>query len=299
MSMSIEKNRTRLTKPRGFLPAILLLLPILVAASPAVLAGAQVSISPTRVVFEGRTRTASVTLINRGDKPSTFRISFEHKRMTEDGQFENIKNPKPGEIFSDQMIRYSPRQVVLPPGQAQVVRLLLRKPPNLADGEYRSHMLFREVPEQKSQSIEAQTGKQKQMIISIKPVLGISIPVIVRQGKTSAKVQLGKTDLTNISPDKAKGVLELKMQRTGNRSVYGDVLAIYRKNESDKKGVVVAQVNGIAVYTPNNTRTVKLPVQAPAGIKLDGGRIDVVYRTTPKEGNKVLTQGHVEVPDAK
>ena len=137
------------------------------------------------------------------------------------------------------------------------------------------------------------------MIISIKPVLGISIPVIVRQGKTSAEVQLVKARLTNISPDKTKGVLELKMQRTGNRSVYGDILATYRKNENDKKGVVVAQINGIAVYTPNDTRTVKLPVQAPARVKLDGGRIVVVYRTSPKEGNKVLAQGLAEVPAAK
>jgi len=299
VSMSISVNRTPLAKPRGFRPAVLLLLPILAVASPATFAGAQVSISPTRVVFEGRTRTASVTLINRGNEASTFRISFEHKRMTEDGQFETIKNPKPGEIFSDQMIRYSPRQVDLPPGQSQVVRLLLRKPPNLADGEYRSHMLFREVPEQSSQSIEQQTGKQKQMIISIKPVLGISIPVIVRQGNTSAEAQLVKNELQNISPDMTKGMLVLKIKRTGNSSVYGDILATYHKNDNDKKGVIVAQVNGIAVYTPNDTRTLNLPVQAPAGIKLGGGRIDVVYRTSPKEGNKVLAQGYAEVPAAK
>lgn len=299
MSMPISLNRTGLAKSPGFRPAFLLLLPILVAISPAAFAGAQVSISPTRVVFDGRTRTASVTLINRGNEASTFRISFEHKRMTEDGQFETIKKPEPGEIFSDQMIRYSPRQVVLPPGQSQVVRLLLRKPPNLADGEYRSHMLFREVPEQSSQSIQSQTSQQKQMIISIKPVLGISIPVIVRQGKTSAEVQLPSTELLNVSQDKTKGMLVVMMKRSGNRSVYGDVLATYRKNKSDKNGVVVAQVNGIAIYTPNDTRKLKLPIQAPAGTTLDGGRIDVVYRTRPKEGNRVLAEGHAEVPAAK
>lgn len=299
MSMPISENRAEPTTGRRFQPGILLLLPILAAASPTVIAGAQVSVSPTRVVFEGRTRTASVTLINRGNEASTFRISFERKRMTEDGNFEDVKQPDPGEIFSDQMIRFSPRQVVLPPGQAQVVRLLLRKPPNLADGEYRSHMLFREVPEQKSQSIEAQTSKKNQMIISIKPVLGISIPVIVRQGSTSAEVQIVKTNLTRVSPDMSKAMIELTMKRTGNRSVYGDIVATYRNNNSDKNAVVVAQVSGIAIYTPNYTRTVKLQVQAPAGIKLDQGQIDVEYRTTPKAGNKILAQGHVKVTAGK
>lgn len=264
-----------------------------------VIAGAQVSVSPTRVVFEGRTRTASITLINRGDEASTFRISFERKRMTEDGQFQDVKNPQPGEVFSDQMIRFSPRQVVLPPGKAQVVRLLLRKPPNLADGEYRSHMLFREIPEQKSTSIETQASNKKQLNISIKPVLGISIPVIVRQGSTSAEVSLVKTSLTNISADRTQGILDLTMKRAGNRSVYGDIIAIYKKNNSDKNSIVVAQANGIAVYTPNYIRRLKLQVQAPAGVKLEGGRIEVVFRTNPSDGNKILAQGHAEVPAGK
>ena len=299
MSKPIPVNSVLSIKGRHFRSAVLLLLPIMAMASPKVIAGAQVSVSPTRVIFEGRTRTASVTLINRGDKASTFRISFEHKRMTEDGRFEDIKNPQPGEIFSDQMIRFSPRQVILPPGKAQVVRLLLRKPPNLADGEYRSHMLFREIPEQESTSIESQTSNKKQLTISIKPVLGISIPVIVRQGSTSAEVSLVKTILANLSTDKTQGILDLTMKRTGNQSVYGDIVATYYKNNSDKNGIVVAQANGIAVYTPNYSRTLKLKVQAPAGVKLEGGRIDVVFRTNPSSGNKVLAQGHTEVPAGK
>ena len=299
MSKPIPVNRVLSINGRHLRSAVLLLLPILGMASPKVIAGAQVSVSPTRVIFEGRTRTASVTLINRGDKASTFRVSFERKRMTEDGQFEDIKNPQPGEIFSDQMIRFSPRQVVLPPGKAQVVRLLLRKPPNLADGEYRSHMLFREIPEQESTSIESQASNKKQLTISIKPVLGISIPVIVRQGSTSAEVSLVKSSLANISADKTQGMLDLTMKRTGNESVYGDIVATYYKNSSDKNGIVVAQANGIAVYTPNYSRTLKLKVQSPAGVKLEGGTIDVVFRTNPTDGNKVLAQGQVKVPAGK
>jgi len=286
-----SKNR----KPAGRALAITLLLFPFLAFNQTAIAGAQISISPTRVVFEGRNRTASVTLINRGNESSTFRISFERKRMTEDGQFEAIKNPRPGEVFADQMIRYSPRQVVLPPGKTQVIRLLLRKPPNLPDGEYRSHMLFSEVPEQSNKSIEAQTGQQSQMSISIKPVLGISIPVIVRQGSTSAEIQIVKSSLAFLSPEKSQALLTLKMKRTGNRSVYGDVIATYR-NGNSKEGIVVAQINGIAVYSPNYTRTLKLNLQAPAGVKLDGGQIDVVYRMNPAEGNKILARGQVAVP---
>lgn len=263
------------------------------------MAGAQISISPTRIIFDGRTRSASVNLINRGNEASTFRIAFERKRMTEDGQFELVKTPLPGEAFADQMIRFSPRQVVLPPGKSQVVRLLLRKPPNLADGEYRSHLLFSEVPKEAGKSIEAQTGNQKQMSISIKPVLGISIPVIVRHGSTSADVQFVKYVLSNIGPDKSSGELMLTMKRTGNQSVYGDLLVTYKKDKDGKNGTVVAQMNGIAVYSPNYLRSVKLKLQTPKGVSLDGGTLDIVYRLNPAEGDKVLAQGQVAVPARK
>jgi len=280
-------------KSRLFLLASLLLV-FLAPLSTSAYAGAQIAISPTRLVFEGRTRSASITLINRGNESSTFRVSFEHKRMTEDGQFETIKQPKPGEVFSDQMIRFSPRQVVLPPGKAQVVRLLLRKPPNLPDGEYRSHMLFSEIPEQTNKTIQSQATKSNQLSISIKPVLGISIPVIVRQGKTSAEVNIASASL-ELAADKSKGFVTMMLDRSGNQSVYGDFVATYHSN-GDKTGIIVSQMNGVAVYTPNKKRIVKLAVQAPAGTRLVGGTIEISFRTPPTAGNKILAQGQVTVP---
>ena len=48
----------------------------------------------------------------------------------------------PGEHFADGMLSWSPRQITLQPGTAQVVRLMVRKPEGLAEGEYRSHLDF-------------------------------------------------------------------------------------------------------------------------------------------------------------
>ena len=44
--------------------------------------------------------------------------------------------------------------MTLAPGETQAVRLLLRKPGNLADGEYRSHLLMQNVPKDAGVSIE-------------------------------------------------------------------------------------------------------------------------------------------------
>jgi len=42
-------------------------------------------IAPTRLVLEGDTRTASLTLLNIGKDTATYRISFIHLRMTATG----------------------------------------------------------------------------------------------------------------------------------------------------------------------------------------------------------------------
>ena len=114
--------------------------------SASLQAAGSLLVTPTRIVFEQRDRSAQVTLVNQSDQTSNFRISFIRQNMTEDGEFLPVPEGQDG-MFSDSMIRYSPRQVSLPPGQSQVIRLALRRPADLADGEYRSHMLFQALPD--------------------------------------------------------------------------------------------------------------------------------------------------------
>jgi P pilus assembly chaperone PapD len=266
-----------------------LILPKLAYAAP------QLIVAPTRIIIEGRTRTASVNLINRGDETGTFRIKFERKRMTETGRVVPMEKPAAGEVFADQMIRYAPRQVTLAPGQSQVVRLMVRKPANLADGEYRSHLLFQGVPPDAGKSIQSQTAPgNNKLSIEIIPVLGVSIPVIVRHGKTSASVTIDNLQLENRSRDGKKANLVLRANRNGNQSVYGDFTVYFTPKRGGKK-LMVSQVSGAAIYTPNNVRIVTLPLQAPNGVKLDAGTIEVVYQEPPSKGQKVLASATARI----
>ncbi len=258
-----------------------------VSISIEIFAAPQLVVAPTRIVIEGRTRTASVNLINRGDQAGTFRITFERKRMTETGRVVSIEKPVAGKIYADQIIRYAPRQVTLAPGQSQVVRLMVRKPSNLAHGEYRSHLLFQGLPPDTGKNIESQVKtKSNKLSIRIIPVLGVSIPVIVRHGNTQASVTLEKLRLENKSKDSKKAILVLTAKRSGNRSVYGD-FTVYFTPEGGKK-VTVAQSNGNAIYTPNTYRIVRISLQTPNKVKLDNGVLEVVYRIPAAKGDKVL-----------
>ena len=84
---------------RGTCWIILLLALVLPASSRAASAG-DLMIAPTRVVLEGRERTAVVNLVNRGDQEATYRISLKNMAMKEDGSYENIEEPVNGEQFA-------------------------------------------------------------------------------------------------------------------------------------------------------------------------------------------------------
>ena len=53
-------------------------------------------------------------------------------------QVSDVKN------FLKNMVRISPSQVRLAPGERQIVKLAIRKPKDLAEQEYRSHLAFKD-----------------------------------------------------------------------------------------------------------------------------------------------------------
>ena len=279
---------------------------LLWAAPPAAYAQDKgLMITPTRVVLEGRQRSAKVIIINKGTTTVVYRVSFVNKRMREDGSFEDVAEPRSDEKFADQMIRFAPRRVVLAPGKAQTVRLLVRKPRSLPPGEYRSHLLFRALPSASAgTTVEDILVSDSRFKIQLTPIFGITIPVIVRQGDLWADV--GISDL-EVGRDKAEGqgpVVSFRLTREGTRSVYGDVEVTHPSEGGVHQ--VVGVVRGIAVYTPNQSRMVRLRLQPPAEGDPPLERLRITYLGAPKAGGtrlatlggerSVLAQAEVAIP---
>jgi P pilus assembly chaperone PapD len=249
-------------------------------------------IAPTRIVFEGRLRTAAVTLVNTGSSAATYRITFVNLRMDANGGTREIEaaGAEPGEQFAEALIRYSPRQVTLEPGVAQTVRMQLRLPADLAPGEYRSHLLFRAVPavEESAQTTEPATD----FSIQLTAIYGISIPVIVRHGETSAAATLSELDLVaGTAADPA--TLRFWIRRTGNESVYGNLTATF--TPAGGKPSVVGLANGVAVYTPNPARSAGILLSVPPGVVLQNGRLHLAYSRQGK-GNESIAEADLLVP---
>jgi P pilus assembly chaperone PapD len=254
---------------------------------------AELMLFPTRIVFEKNQRAAQIELINNGSKPATYRISLVNRRMTEGGKFEPADTAAPDERFADSMLRYSPRQITLEPGTAQTVRVMLRKPAELAEGEYRSHLQFDKLPDAEgSASIENQGVDGKGIGVVLNALVGATVPVIVRHGATSANVSLARLALQK---DEAKRpLLTLQFEREGSSSVYGDVSVTFTPRGGQPQ--TLAQVGGIAVYTPNRVRQAALPLELPKGLQLAHGTLEVSYRDRPEAGGKLLAQANLDLP---
>jgi P pilus assembly chaperone PapD len=278
-----------LRRPLCALTALLLL----ALAAPAY---AELMLYPTRLVFDKNQRTAQIELINNGSKPATYRIALVNRRMTEDGQFQVVDKPGPGEQFADSMLRFSPRQVTLEPGTAQTVRVMLRKPAELAEGEYRSHLQFEKLPDAEgSASIENQGKAADGIGVVLTTLVGASVPVIVRHGTTSATVRLSRVALQKDAAQHP--LLTMQFEREGNSSVYGDLSVTFTPAAtSSGKPQTLAQVGGIAVYTPNRLRQAALPLEVPAGVALAHGTIEVSYRERPEAGGKPLARATLDLP---
>lgn len=257
-------------------------------------AWADLMVAPTRIVFDKNQRTAQLDLINNGNETATYRISVVNRRMSETGEFFAIDSPAPGEQFAGELLRYSPRQVVLAPGAGQVVRVMLRKPAGLAAGEYRSHLQFDRVPDAKGlTSIDSQDAPTGEVSVQLTMLTGLSIPVIVRHGETAAAVTLAGLELHKPVAGQAP-TLAFVLQRSGNRSIYGDLGATFTPQGGAAQEV--GKAGGVAVYTPNPLRRVKLALKPPAGLALARGTLRVTFRERPEAGGKLLAEAAIELP---
>ena len=263
----------------------------LLLAAPA--ANADLMLFPTRIVFEKNQRAAQLELINQGKTPETYRLSLVNRRMSETGEFAPADTPAPGEQFADEMVRFSPRQVTIAPGSSQTVRMLLRKPENLAAGEYRSHLQIDRVADPVgSGSIEAAPDNGGNIGVTLTALVGASIPVIVRQGETGATVALTQLALVPAGAEPASIAFEI--DRSGNRSVYGDLIVTFIPKSGAP--IEVARAGGVAVYVPNALRRARMPLRTPEGTMLSGGTLRLSFRERADAGGKLLAEATLGLP---
>ncbi len=261
-------------------------------APPLVVKGVgDLAVVPHRVVFQGRDRAAEVMLRNDGSTSATYRVLIKEMVMLPSGRLDD-RTKGPAEITAADLVRMTPRQVELKPGEVQMVRFQLRKPAELAEGEYRSHVLFQAVPA--ADVPEPETAATEQALsFKLTPIFGITIPIIVRHGNLKAQLAISKAQASPPEKAEAPWTLAFSLERRGNSSVLGDLKVQVEKGGQLQRGLVLSQMKGIGIYTGLEAREIRLALDPAKRDALKGAQLKITF--TPTDGNASPVTALVDV----
>ena len=225
---------------------------------------AELLISPTRVSFNERDRAQELVLINTGNKKTTYRLEWQQKKALSDEAADFLTASK--------MLRFSPKQVSLNPGERQIIKLALRKPKGLKVGEYRSHLLFRALPA--AREVESNVGE---MSMKLNVHLSYSLPITVRQGKIDSKAVFA--DYTfHYNSSQRMGTLGVELNKSGRHASFGNILAYWAPKSGESKKLI-ARLNAYSIY-PELTESQTNLIWLNEKFEPEDGELTFVYEGT-------------------
>jgi P pilus assembly chaperone PapD len=246
-------------------------------------ASAGLLINPKRIVLNEGERGAALDLVNESNKTIRYQIFFKQKVMDSDGTIVDLPDEKQDGIYAKDMIRYSPRRVDIVGGGRQTIRIAARRPKSLADGEYLSHLVFKEIPIKTER--ETANGDDS-FAVSIIPTLQIAIPIIVRNGSLSSVASIEGVKLEIDNEDDVFGSITFTLRREGYASLYGsvEVFEIIDGVVGDRVG----HSKGIALYTSLEERFVRQRLSKP--LSENASALLVRYDEDEKYGGSNLVE---------
>jgi len=244
---------------------------------------ADLMVSPTRAVLDERNRSTQITLLNTTSETRTYQIEWQELRQTEIGTYEAIEEPGPQFHIASPMLRHSPRRVTIAPGSYQRIRLRLRAPADLADGEYRSHLLMKRVANSDVQALNMTPGQNPQgspggkVSVQFHVNLSFSIPVIVRKGRPSNENAVTSVTMAedDSRPGEKKPSMMVQLSHKGVFSSFGSVL-IYMQAQTDADVETIGMANNVALFRETSSRNIAVPLQVTT--IPTGALIKVEYR---------------------
>lgn len=271
-----------------------LLLPVLLAVSSLLMAlpvRAEILIAPTRVTLDPGERSTELVVVNKGNEETAFRISVENRRMLLDGAMEAVETAQEGELFAREMVRFSPRRIILKPGERQIVRVSARFQAGMEPGEYRSHLRLQGAPLSAGRTLQSATNEDgEDLSIQLIAIRSITIPVILRVGELDADVDIQALELRPSSVED-ETLLVARLNRTGSRSTYGDV-KVYTPDQPEP----VFFARGIAIYTPNTERDLVLPLPDAVRDRLKGQQVRIEYISSNPDAPGVIADFTTRLP---
>lgn len=250
-------------------------------------ANANLTITPTLVVIQGRERFGDVNLVNSDKDPMTYEIAWNYSKMEEGTGLYQDQPTSLTEFDLPKHLVISPRRVTLAPNAVQKIRLGLRlngeQPP---PGDYRGHLLLQGAQRNPAPGPEEKKdpGQPSKATVGVSINVGFSIPVVYRVGESTDKIEIGKVT-TAISKN---GRIEVSVPITKTKSAYGAMgaLIIYHNDE------MIGQVKNANIFPEISSRIFKVGLTKD---KLAGGSLKIVYESFDKKKKEILAEKTVPI----
>lgn len=239
---------------------------------------ARLDIVPQKVVIEPRERGGEFTILNLFNQKGNFRIELLNYRQDENGVYQELKGPLDPDFDPEKIVRFSPRQFSLEPGGRQKVRLSLRKPANLPEGEYRFHIKATRFADEDNSNTNSDKPAVK---VSLN--VGVAIPVIVRHGNVVSDAKILNPQITSaVQNGKQVPQLEVDIAREGNASAIGQLEVFWQPQNGETRKI--GNISNANVFTEINQRNFKIPLgEMPTG----NGQILVRYSDEVNKGKVI------------
>lgn len=250
-----------------------------------------VTVSPTALYIDSRSRTGFVTLYNPGVLPEEIEIGFAFGYPQSDSagliSVPLVSAAPSGEPSAVEWMRAFPRRLVLQPGQRQVLRVLVTPPPGLADGEYWARLLITARGGQPPIE-QVQNGVTTQ--ISVETVMVVAANY--RAGQVSSGVRVVDS---GISLEGDTLVLTTDLERDGNAAFLGRMHA----RVLDANGNVVQEAEELIAVYHQLRQVLRIPLPGgatgPFSVRLN---IDTEREDLPPEGPLPMTTVSLLIPGA-
>ncbi len=196
--------------------------------SNALPAQANLLITPLQVVLGERDRSTEIVLVNTSQEVNTYRLRWEQLDQVEGAGRYVPASDEDREARQDleDFAVFSPRQITLAPNEKQTVRLAIRRPQELPEGEYLSHLKFAIVPDFKSAKEDNREIGQDEIGIGAKVVASYAIPIIYRVGDFDTQITIGTPNITR-SETTNNILLDVSITRSGTHGAVGLIRAYF------------------------------------------------------------------------
>ena len=253
-------------------------------------ASADLMLSPTRVELDETHQQAVVKLINNSQVERAYRIDWSERKITDGGEMLTLpsgSNPK----SITNMVRFSPRRVVVKPGENQTIRLNYKPPKNLPDGEYRSHLTIRVEPQAATMGQPLENKEKPQgLTFRMEVLLSYSLPVVVRHGPPNVNVAITsiKPEIVDRGKDGKLDALRVDMSRSGEFGTYGRIM-VFQQMDANSPTVEIGQPANASLYQEVSQQSHQVLLKPGSQLR-PGSWLRVIYEGLGRDSGKVFAE---------